>query len=116
MDQLVAKVYKGYGNAVAFELRANVAPRFPVLNLAQIDRLVVEFVNSSAQVTIDTDNGEGYIDLSDPEVLKMHLGFLDIPDGTYNVSIVAYDVNHPQGQVLIGAELPDELAFEFITP
>lgn len=117
MDQVVAKVYLNRGNSVDLEVRAGVPPRFPLVDLLGIDRITLDFSNEAHAVHVDSDDGEGMIDWSvpgRPGVLRLTLGALDIPSGAYNVTITAYDVEHPTGQVLLGAELPEELAFEFI--
>jgi len=103
-------VYTGHDNLTAVkitqfdaELRRDVP-----LNFTALTRLVLTFPEVTPPISFDSavlpDNTLDW--LQGDGVLAFNLTEYDIPEGTYNAELVAYDAEHDRGQVIATLQSP----------
>src|SRR5215217_4875598 len=103
-------VYTGHDNLTAVKItRFDEARRRDVpLDFTALTRLILTFPEVTPPIsfdsaviadnTLDWTQGDG--------VLAFNLTEYDIPEGTYNAELVAYDAEHDRGQVVVTLQNP----------
>ena len=81
-------------------------------DLDGVTRIVMNFEGSGVQ--IDSNLSNEYISWSG-NTIELRLGSLDIPPGKYPTTLVAYDADHDDGQVLFHA-IESSVLFWFVAP
>lgn len=109
-------LFTGRDNGVVLELTAFVPdqrrPTYRALELAEITRMVLVLLRTAPDATpldhytFDSAQVPGAVDWSaGGGVVELNLHTYDIPEGTYPVSLIAFDDAHPDGQVLLDPEV-----------
>lgn len=100
-------VYIGRDNAALLGVNYNDLP----LDLGGVTRIELEILGPN--IVLDSDQSPGFITwVPGSNIIKFKLGMAVVPKGIYPVSLVLFDVAHPDGQTIAGPGCPF-LKFDF---
>ncbi|MNM46280.1 hypothetical protein D3C81_572170 [compost metagenome] len=97
-------VYRGHDNPVDLRLQYYDpgSRRYKPLDLAGVNRMVLSFPTATPRITFDSAAVAGVLDWSAGDgLIRVTINQYALPVGVYAAELVAFDLNHPNGQVLI---------------
>jgi len=102
-------VYTGHDNLTAVKItQFDAATRRDIpLNFSALTRLVLTFPEIDPMISFDSAVLPNTLDwLQGDGVLAFDMSDYAIPEGTYNAELVAFDAEHPRGQVIVTLQSP----------
>ncbi|MFK8398174.1 hypothetical protein M2D07_006645 [Pseudomonas sp. BGr12] len=113
MTGLPSIVYKGRNGSVELYFRYFDGGRYSPLDFGQVRSMTLVLPNATPRAVFDSRAQPEVIDWQQGGgKVVLNLAGADLAPGIYSVQLVAFDVFHPEGQVLLDGQRPDPILIE----